>query len=145
MFSIKSITSLSLPLSLILFVFPSPQPVIQVNYTGCIRENQAQHLKQSDINSNQASEQDQLSVAEIHQADRIDDHRVIGIISCNKISIKQRSKIARSILVIGTGKDAWCKISISWFREMERSRIKSSELMKFEIAIRLQPLIKGKI
>jgi hypothetical protein len=80
MFSIKSITSLSLPLSLILFVFLSPQPIIQVNYTGPIRENQARHLKQSDINSNEASKKDQLSVVEIHQEDQIEDHRVIRII-----------------------------------------------------------------
>jgi hypothetical protein len=54
-------------------------------FTGRSHEHQAQHLKQFDMDSNQASEQDQLSMTEIHQADQIDDHRVIGIIQLHQV------------------------------------------------------------
>jgi len=52
---------------------------------GHIHEHQVQYLKQFDVDANQASEEDQFSMAEIPQANQIDGHRVIGTIQLHKV------------------------------------------------------------
>jgi hypothetical protein len=71
MFSIRSFTFLFTSIN-DPFVFLSPQPVIQVIFTSLHHEHQAQHLENSDIKSNQVSEQDKLSTMDIHQEDHVD-------------------------------------------------------------------------
>jgi hypothetical protein len=69
----------------LIFCFPEPSAGHSSKFTGHIREHQAQHLKRSDMDSNQASEQDQFSMVEIHQIDQIDDHRVIRIMQLHQV------------------------------------------------------------
>jgi hypothetical protein len=75
------------------------------------------------MDSNQASEQDQLSMTKIHQADQIDDHWVIGItIFTRSIASDRVLKITRPILAVDPGKDTLRKNNISLTRRMEKSK-----------------------
>jgi hypothetical protein len=63
------------------------------------------------MDSNQASEQDQLSTTEIHQADQIDDHRVIEDHRVTQSLASDRVQNRESNPShVDPGKDTWCTI-----------------------------------